>query len=351
MLGVETLEDAVARTHTTLLAAISLCLLSACQSAPTATSELPAPMTSADASVPTATPAPEGSMTPEKPNATAKPGPRYVVQQQTKIIECGADPTAILFEGGIRVYHAPTGRVCPEVEDSDSVVVPLEGGEAVEDPGLRFDPGGYAGPHKRIFRLPDGTYRMYFHTPFGAAKQGIGSAVSVDGLTFTKEKGLRISAEDAGFEPGVPLSPGDIVPTSDGRYRMYFSSLSWMESGELTFETVKSAVSDDLVAWTVEEGERLGGSSRIKGGEHPSAILNPDGSVTLFYGRNINFSLFYSTSPDGLTFEHEERLMGATLDSTFLLQPDGRLIGFVGQRDDETGISSIDRVVLEKVTD
>lgn len=278
-------------------------------------------------------------------------GPRYVIREQTKIIECGADPTAIQIEEVIRVYHAPTGTSCPEIEESDSVVVPLAGGEAVEDEGFRFDPGGYAGPHKRIYRLPDGSYRMYFHTRFDAAKQGIGSAVSADGINFTKEPGLRISSKDAGFDAGVPLSPGDIVPTRDGRYRMYFSSLSWMGSGDLTFETVKSAVSDDLLTWTVEEGERLGGSSQISGGEHPSAIANPDGSVTLFYGRNINFALFYSTSPDGLNFEKEERLIGATLDSTFLPQPDGTIIGFIGQRDDATGISSIDRVLLEPVED
>ncbi len=295
-------------------------------------------------------PSEEEASPPEADNAVVA-GPRYVIRDQTKIIECGADPTAIQVEEGIRVYHAPTGNSCPEIEESDSVVVPLAGGEAVEDDGFRFDPGGYAGPHKRIYQLPDGSYRMYFHTRFDAAKQGIGSAVSADGLNFTKEPGLRISSKDAGFDKGVPLSPGDIVPTRDGRYRMYFSSLSWMGSGDLTFETVKSAVSDDLLTWTVEEGERLGGSSPISGGEHPSAIANPDGSVTLFYGRNINFALFYSTSPDGLNFEKEERLIGATLDSAFLPQPDGTIIGFIGQRDDATGISSIDRVLLEPVED
>jgi hypothetical protein len=342
-----------------LVASVSAMVLTACQSADTAQDPLPTPTVSEQGDTPT--PPVEPEREPEREPAPAASseeaavevdvGPRYVIREQVKIIECGADPTAIQVDEGIRVYHAPNGNTCPEVEVSDSVVVPLEGGEAVKDDGFRFDPGGYAGPHKRIYRLADGTYRMFFHTRFDAAEQGIGSAVSEDGLTFTEEPGLRISAEDAGFEPDMPLSPGDIVPTSDGRYRMYFSTLEWMGAGGMTFETVKSAVSDDLVTWTVEEGDRLGGSSTISGGEHPSAIVNPDGSVTLFYGRNINFALFYSTSPDGLTFEKEERLIGATLDSTFLPQPDGTLIGFIGQRDDATGISSIDRVLLEPVTD
>jgi hypothetical protein len=347
------LGDAMARIRILLTTAVLAVALSACQSATTAQDPSQTPSISAPSPTPTQTresepePGPEPSA--EQPEGVL--GPRYVIREQVKIIECGADPTAIKIDEGIRVYHAPNGNSCPEVEVSDSVVVPLEGGEAVKDDGFRFDPAGYAGPHKRIYRLTDGRYRMYFHTRFDAKQQGIGSAVSEDGLTFTEEPGLRISAKDAGFEPSMHLSPGDIVRTSDGRYRMYFSTLGWMSTGALTSETVKSAISDDLVTWTVEEGDRLGGSSKISGGEHPSAIVNPDGSVTLFYGRNINFGLYYSTSLDGLTFEKEERLKNATLDSAFLLQPDGTLIGFIGQRDDKTGISSIDRVLLVPATD
>lgn len=336
-----------------ILAAITSCLvLTACQSAPS-------PGGASDGSVETPASSPaqsddaieavdsSPSSSPAAPE-DATQDPRYAIVEQSPVIDCGADPTAIDVEEGIRVYFAPGGRECPDQGDSDSVVIPVSGGKAVEDPGMRFDPSEFAGPHKRILRLADGTYRMYFHTRFGAQKPGIGSAVSSDGLNFTKERGLRISVADAGFEPGVELSPGDIVPTADGRYRMYFSSLTPM-SGELTFNVVKSAVSEDLLNWTVEEGERLGGSSSISGGEHPSAILNPDGSVTLFYGRNINLAVFYSTSEDGLTFDKEERLIGGSLDTAFIRRPDGTLVGFIGRRDNSTGVNSIDRVVLEAV--
>lgn len=331
--------------------AVSCTLVAACQSAPSSgessdpsvSAEVPAATTSAAEEQTEPSP---GMTTPEPGEVAA--GPRYEIAEQNPVIDCGADPTAIEIEEGMRVYFAPGGRECPVQGDSDSVVVPVAGGEAVADPGMRFDPSEYAGPHKRILRLADGSYRMYFHTRFGAEKPGIGSAISSDGLNFTKERGLRISAADAGFEPGVELSPGDIVPTTDGRYRMYFSSLTPM-SGDLTFNVVKSAVSDDLLNWTVEEGERVGGTSTISGGEHPSAIANPDGSVTLFYGRNINLAVFYSTSQDGLTFEKEDRLIGGSVDTAFIRQPDGTLVGFVGRRDNRTGISSIDRVVLESV--
>lgn len=272
---------------------------------------------------------------------------RYSLVELETVVDCGADPTALQLEDEIRVYYAPGGSLCPGFpnDEPDSVVVPVAGSGAVVDEGIRFRTSEpYAGPHKRILRLPDGRYRMYFHTPIGDPNPGIGSAISEDGLNFNQEPGLRITAKDAGFGPGFELSPGDIVPTSDGRYRMYFSSIT-PQIGDVSWEVIKSAVSSDLLEWTVEEGDRIGGSAKISGGEHPSAVLNPDGSVTLFYGRNINYALFYSTSQDGLTFETEDRLVHAVVDSAFIPQPDGTMIGFIGRRDNYgSGKSYIVRV-------
>ena len=296
---------------------------------------------------PSTLPAPEevatGGASEEAPDTT----PRYTITELDTVVPCGADPTAIQLKDKIRVYYAPGGSLCPEFpNEPDSVVVPLDGGKARVDDGVRFSASGYAGPHKRILELPDGRYRMYFHTPIGDPNAGIGSAISSDGLNFEQEPGLRITAKEAGFGPGYELSPGDIVPTGDGRYRMYFSSIKPL-IGDVSWETIKSAVSTDLLEWEVEDGDRIGGSATISGGEHPSAVLNPDGSVTLFYGRNVNYALFYSTSKDGLTFEREDRLVHSVVDSAFIPQPDGTMIGFIGRRDNYgTGISYIVRVLL-----
>ena len=314
-----------------------------------ATVETSAPSSTSASRTPSAEDAPSEGASPGSEGESA-PGPRYTIVEQDTVVPCGADPTAIQIGDRIRVYNAPGGPLCPDFpNEPDSVVVPLAGGKPVVDPGIRFAPSSSAGPHKRILRLNDGRYRMYFQTRFGADKPGIGSAISSDGLTFVEEPGLRITAKEAGFGPGYELSPGDVVPTSDGRYRMYFSSLL-PEQGDVYFATIKSAISSDLLTWEVEPGDRIGGSSTISGGEHPSTVLNPDGSVTLFYGRNINYALFYSTSQDGLTFETEDRLVHSVLDSAFIPQPDGTLIGFIGRRDNYgTQISSIVRVLLTPV--
>jgi hypothetical protein len=278
-------------------------------------------------------------------------GPVYTATEEGTLITCVADPSAVQLGTDARVYYAAGGGSCstPGAEPPDSLVVPLAGGTPTVDVGRRFEIGGPAGPHKRILRLPDGRYRMYFSTGFNSTAVGIGSAISTDGLTFTEEPGLRIAVADAGVAPRPALSPGDIVTTKDGRYRMYFSSFAFRpRDPEGEVEVIRSAVSTDLLTWTVEAGDRIGGSARIGGsGEHPAVVRQPDGSVTIFYGRPTNqYGLYYAWSPDGLTFTKEVLLFPRVLDSAFIRQPNGQLVGFVGRRDDVAGIGRIDRVLL-----
>jgi hypothetical protein len=279
-------------------------------------------------------------------------GPVYRATEQGTLVTCVADPSAVQLGSDARVYFAAGGGSCSvpgAPEPPDSLVVPIAGGAAVKDVGRRFEIGGPAGPHKRILQLPDGRFRMYYSTGFNTPVAGIGSSISTDGLVFVEEPGLRVAVADAGVAPRPALSVGDIVATKDGRYRMYFSSFAFRpRDPENEVEVIKSAVSTDLLTWTVEAGDRIGGSARLSGsGEHPAAVRQPDGSVTLFYGRPTNqYGLYYSWSPDGLTFTKEVLLFPRVLDSAFLRQPNGDLVGFVGRRDDVAGIGRIDRVLL-----
>jgi len=279
-------------------------------------------------------------------------GPVYMATEQGTLVTCAADPSAVQLGSSARVYYASGGRDCTVAgapEPPDSLVVPLVPGDPTIDVGRRFEVGGPAGPHKRILQLPDGRFRMYYSTGMNATAVGLGSSISADGLSFTTEPGLRVAVADAGVAPRPALSPGDIVATKDGLYRMYFSSFAFRPRdpvGEV--EVIKSAVSTDLLTWTVEPGDRIGGTARLTGsGEHPAAVRQPDGSVTLFYGRPTSqYGLYYSWSPDGLTFTKEVLLFPRVLDSAFLRQPNGALVGFIGRRDDAVGLSYIDRVLL-----
>ena len=175
-------------------------------------------------------------------------------------------------------------------------------------------PEGYGQP--RVIELADGRFRL-----FATGADGIRSAISDDGLSFVVEDGLRVSAASVGATSLT--GPSNFVKTSDGRWRMYFSELP-IPAGEpspaadpvpgdsvpgtlnLTKHSIYSASSDDLETWVVDEGVRIGTDATLTGsGEHPAAIANADGSVSIFYFRNDTKRLMVATSEDGLSFTTE----------------------------------------------
>ena len=163
------------------------------------------------------------------------------------------------------------------------------------DPGTRL-PQGYG--HIRAMRLNDGRIRAY-----NATSDGIVSSVSRDdGMTFEREAGLRLATATIGF---APSGISNIVRTGTGQYRFYFSTLPRPGEGVLPHK-ILSATSADLLAWTLDAGVRIGPGAALDGsGEHPAAIANPDGSVSLFYFRNSNFKMLMATAADGLVFTSE----------------------------------------------
>ena len=170
-------------------------------------------------------------------------------------------------------------------------------------------PVGFSQP--RVVQLDDGRFRL-----FASGPDGIHSAISDDGLSFAVEEGVRVSAASVG---ATALSgPSNLVQTADGRWRMYFSELPAPSAGDvpLTTHTIYSASSTDLENWVVDEGTRIGTGAALTGsGEHPAAIVNADGSISIFYFRNDTKRLMVATSDDGLSFttEADTRLSTNTL--------------------------------------
>jgi RHS repeat-associated protein len=124
-----------------------------------------------------------------------------------------------------------------------------------KEAGVRI-PRTFGGTHvgsPEVTTLPDGSWRMYFSgsTDFATQAGSMLSAVSTDGLIWTKEAGVRIPATSWN-ENVFAFSYRRL---SDGRHRMYFTSLGsddpWWE--------IYSAVSDDGINWTKEPGIRVDG--------------------------------------------------------------------------------------------
>lgn len=282
-------------------------------------------------------------------------GPAYSFAEQGLFVDCAADPSGARIGDRVRVYFAVGSEgPCPRDPDlPDSATAPLAGGPGTPDSGRRIAISD-AGPHKRILSIPDGSYVMFFSTPpRSSAPAGIGSATSADGLAFTVVPGLRVAAADVPETPA--LSPGDVVRTPDGKaWRMYFSTFNFgPRPPDTARERIYSAISTDLVTWTLESGVRIGVGSTITGSaEHPSVIRHPDGSVTAFYGRPTpgDYGLHYSWSRDGLTFTREMFLVERVLDSAFVLDSGGSYAGFIGRRDNVAERSYIDRIRLTPVS-
>ena len=125
---------------------------------------------------------------------------------------------------------------------------------------------------RRVFPLPDGRYRM-----FARSTSTIFSFISVDGLEFNQESGTRLTLDDfemstfRGFEVG--FAGYDAVATDDG-WRMYVdyqlgfgpggTSPSNEDRDDFT-SRIHSAISSDMLTWTVEPGERVGATSSVRG--------------------------------------------------------------------------------------
>ena len=193
-------------------------------------------------------------------------------------------------EGTVRMYFGAEGNVKSAVS-SDGINFSVEAGN-------RIQPSG----HFKIIRLDDGRLRMFI----AEGVEDILSYISSDGLTWTKESGVRISRTDAGMPDG--MMGLTIVPTSGGGLRGYTSDLARTDrppGGHF----IKSATSTDLLTWTVESGVRIGkGAPTLSGSaEQPHALLRGSNCVTLFYFKaDLQVpGMYYSTSTDGLTFTRE----------------------------------------------
>lgn len=199
-----------------------------------------------------------------------------------------ADSTTIRLNDGRWRMYVFAGTAYKSAISSDGLTFVMED-------GFRLPNGS---GQSRAIRLDDGRIRIFF-----SSSQGINSAISSDdGANFTVESGTRISTGAAGMS-GI-AGPG-IIKLRDGRYRAYFSDLPIPGEGPLPHQ-IKTAISSDLINWTVESGTRVGAGATLTGSaEHPCAILNSDGSTTIFYFRNTNFTLYSATSVDGLTFSTE----------------------------------------------
>ena len=174
--------------------------------------------------------------------------------------------------------------------------------------------GVYGAVTPRVVGLAGGGYRLYYTQilarpgfPAGAhdyenATTRILSATSTDGSAWTSEPGVRLSAQQGGAGQFRVVS-AEVVPVAggDGRLRMYYECCGSGPHSEAN--SIRSAVSEDGLAWTPEPGVRFGASGRNYAA--PRIQFLDDGARRLFCcerGRGI----ISATSNDGGLNFHED---------------------------------------------
>jgi hypothetical protein len=183
-----------------------------------------------------------------------------------------------------------------------------EPGKHWGDDGVRTGVCGVVSP--RVVRLSDGAYRLYYTqivpraghpagaNDYGNASTRILSAKSNDGLVWTPEAGVRLSAQEGGAGD-FRVASSEVVPRMGGAgLRMYYECCAGTQSNA---NSIKSAVSEDGLTWRVEEGDRI-----ADGGNYMAAriVFLEDGRCRMYCCRN-GMGIVSAVSSDGLRFEME----------------------------------------------
>ena len=135
-----------------------------------------------------------------------------------------------------------------------------------------------------IARDESGRFRLFYTAvgpgrPYPECQGYILSAVSDDGIEFNVEPGIRVAPN-----PDVPhmslrvLGPS-ITQCEDGRWRMYFEARGSADRPTV----ICSAVSDDMLDWTVEDGIRLESPGNLRA---PRYVPLGDGRGRLYCCRD-----------------------------------------------------------------
>ncbi len=188
------------------------------------------------------------------------------------------------------------------------------------EPGIRLEDATVP----NISRLEDGRFRLYYGGP-----GGILSAISEDGLTFTKEPGVRVPSGSAG-SPEMIVSDPTLLRLKDGRVRMYYKGATGGGSPGQAVHSIFSAISPDGLRFE-KEGIRIDSQKTPDGGwaSVPEAILLPDGRVRIYYvsdGSDVGHGIVSAVSEDGLNFTREGPVLPGFVDPAVIKLDSGEYL-------------------------
>lgn len=184
-----------------------------------------------------------------------------------------------------------------------------------------------------VHKLQDGRVRLYH-----CSGDAILSSISRDGLTFTKEQGVRISP---GTGNELIVCDPTIVDLPDGKMRMYYKGASSMNPGPgQSVHKIYSAISSDGLTFQ-KEGLRIDSETNGDNGwaSVPDAIVLPDGRVRIYYvtAAKMEHGIGSAISADGLKFTKEAGIRVPNLVDPALTKIGDKYLLFAASIDERFG--------------
>lgn len=181
-----------------------------------------------------------------------------------------------------------------------------------KEEGIRID----VGISPDVIRMLDASWRMYY-----TVEEGIVSAISPDGLKWSKDEGVRVKPNEDSKDQRLVDSP-TIIKLKDGGYRMIYDG---SDRGQKSF-AVFSAVSTDGATWTKEKGIRFKDANRFdqKIAAALDVVKSRDGRWHMYYSDGDTLKLAVSDD-EGLKWRKRDinGLPNASLDPSVIIMPDG----------------------------
>lgn len=181
-----------------------------------------------------------------------------------------------------------------------------------KEEGVRIN----SGVSPDVIRLSDGSWRMYY-----TVKEGIVSAVSQDGKTWTKEQGVRV-APASHSRNQARIGSATVMTLKDGTFRMLFEA---SDEKQTIFE-ISSATSKDGLDWKKEGGARVSDTNKFdqRIAASPDAVKTESGSWRLYYSDGDTIKLAVS-GDEGLNWNKQnvKGLPAASIDPSVIIMPDG----------------------------
>ena len=246
---------------------------------------------------------------PSVPEAAPSPSPEPAPSSPAVVTPLAPEPSAV---------PAPSPGTTPEPEPKSKEPATqfawtVESGVRLEDATV-----------PNILLLEDGRFRLYYGGP-----GGILSAISGDGLNFTKESGVRVPSGSAG-SPEMIASDPTLVRLKDGRVRMYYKGATGGGGPGQAVHSVFSAVSTDGLSFE-KEGVRIDSQQTPDGGwaSVPEAITLPDGRVRIYYvsdGADVGHGVVSAISEDGLSFTREGQVLPGFVDPAVIRLASGEYL-------------------------